>query len=327
MKDNNEKNIPNVNAPEEKISETQTAAEAKKAKRREREKPIIVSKGAGWSVREAYKTARTNIMFALAGEEGCKKIIITSPTPGEGKTTTVLNVAITFAQTGARVLVMDSDLRKPKVHKYLNIENEKGLTNVLGGFEKLEDCLQKTEFGIDCLTSGQIPPNPAELLASKKMQSTLNELGELYDYIFMDSPPINVVSEASLVAKYMTGVVLVVRYKYTLHNMIEKALNTLEFADAKVLGFIFNDVEPTRYSYSTGYKYNYRGSPSYGYSYGYGYGYGYEYRTRAEEARDKKEASKQEDAANAEEIKIIGIDDAEKKIEKKKLFKSLFGRK
>ena len=130
----------------------------------------IISENTPFDIIEAYKAARTNIMFSLNHEKGCKKVVISSATSGEGKSTTCINLAKTFAEIGVRVLVLDADLRAPRVHKYLNLANEKGLSNILAGFDKLDDCLVHTsQANLDYLTSGAIPPNPVELISSEAM--------------------------------------------------------------------------------------------------------------------------------------------------------------
>lgn len=221
----------------------------------------ILDSKTSFHVMEAYKAARTNIMFSLAGDNSCKKIVITGSMAGEGKTTTCINTAIAFSQIDARVLVIDADLRRPRVHEYLDLENSMGLSNVLGGFVDLDDVIiTNTDKGFHCITAGHIPPNPAELLASKKMEEILEELSKRYDYIFLDTPPVTVVTEAAVIAKFATGVILVARQKHTTHDSIASAISNLEFADIKILGFILNDAEVANYSYRKG-RYGY-------YSYG-----------------------------------------------------------
>lgn len=233
----------------------------------------ILNEDTAFEIIEAYKAARTNIMFSLNGESGCKKIIITSPTSGEGKTTTCINLAMTFAQTDAKVLVMDSDLRAPRVHRYMKLENDNGLSNVLAGFSNLNDCIHKDVLpNLDCLTSGAIPPNPVELLSSEKMLEVFSELESKYEYIFIDTPPLNIVTEALILSKHTTGVILVTRQKYSIYKMIERSINSLNFAGAKILGFILNDANDDKYVYG-GYKinssYRYGGKRSKYVRYGY----------------------------------------------------------
>lgn len=252
----------------------------------------LLSSKTPFSINESYKTARTNIMFALAGSEGCKKIIFTSAEPGEGKSTTILNLGITFAQVDAKVLIIDGDLRKPRVHRYLKLEKNEGLSELLAGMITVDKAIKhQDEYGVDCITAGQIPPNPIELLSSDNMKKLLESLSESYDYIFIDSPPVTVVTDATSMSKFVDGYVILVRHNYSIHELLEKTRQSLEFAEAKILGYVINDIKPmagigySRYGvYSTRYKYRYRYrygyKYGYNYSYGYGYGYGYQYADR-----------------------------------------------
>ncbi|MDF2568389.1 MAG: capsular exopolysaccharide family protein [Oscillospiraceae bacterium] len=204
-------------------------------------KRAVINEKTLFQVKEAYKATRTNIMFSLI-QPGCKTILFTSASPGEGKSTVCINTAITFAQTGAKVLVIDGDLRKPRVHRLLKENNMPGLTNLLGGFCELEYSIRESSIAnLHFISAGSIPPNPAELLGSDKMKQYIEQLQEKYDYIFIDSPPINVVSDALTVSSYVSGVVLVCRQNYTTHEMLQKATESLEFVKAKVLGLVLND--------------------------------------------------------------------------------------
>ena len=240
------KKIKNINIS----SDTSDALERKCSEKR------IINPQTSFEIIEAYKATRTNVMFSLNSEKGCKKVVITSPTSGEGKTTTCINLACTFAETGAKVLIIDSDLRAPRLHKYLNLLNDKGLSNILAGFNEVEDCIITTEReNLDCLTSGPIPPNPVELVSADGMKELMETLGEKYDYIFIDTPPLNIVTEALILSKYATGVIVVTRQKYTMYKMVERAINSLKFANAKIIGFVMNDVEDNKYVYG-GYRVN-----------------------------------------------------------------------
>ncbi len=216
----------------------------------------IIHESTTFAVRESYKTARTNLMFTMAGEEGCKKIIVTSPVAREGKSTTSLNLAITFAQTGARVLVIDADLRCPKLHSYLSLKNDVGMAQYLGGFKSnYRDIIRKiSKYNLDCITGGPIPPNPSELLISSSMEKLLNELSAEYDYIIVDSPPVNLVADSISIAKYMTGALLVVRQNYTTSESLRQAISALEFGQIKILGCVLNAVTDT---HKRSYKSNY----------------------------------------------------------------------
>lgn len=232
--------------------------------------PFIINKDTEFQAIEAYKVARTNIMFSLmdSNNDSCKIVIFTSAIPGEGKTTTAINMAITFAQTDAKVLLIDADLRRPRVHRYLKTMNIVGLSNVLGGFSDLPEAIQTSEqYGFDYITSGHIPPNPAELLLSDKMKTLLETLSKSYEYIFLDMPPVAAVTDTAAVARMATGVIIVVREKYTPHPVLKSALSALKMANAKILGFILTAAGLDEYFYK-GSKYG-----KYGYKRHYGYGY------------------------------------------------------
>lgn len=236
----------------------------------------IIGDNTPFVIRESYKTARTNIIFSVSGmlKEGCKTIVMTSANPGEGKTTTTLNLALTFAQTGARVLAIDCDLRKPRMHRYIGIKKNIGISSILSKQVTIDEAIHKNvRLGLDVIASGEIPPNPAELLASESMKALIEELSKRYDYIFFDTPPVTVVTDASALSTYVDGVIVVVRQNYTDHESLAMGVDLLNIAKAKILGFFINDVQSQRgggYRYRYGYKYSYR----YGYKYDYHYTYG-----------------------------------------------------
>lgn len=228
----------------------------------------ILKEETPFNIREAYKAARTNIMFAIPGE-GCKRVVISSSYPGEGKTTTTTNLAITFAQTGARVLIIDCDMRKPRIRTVLHLEKKEGLSNVLGGFCKLEDVICSTPHdNLDGIGAGQIPPNPAELLASKKMGDVLDALSEKYDYILLDTPPVNIVTDATVLTPVTQGVIMVTRQNVTNHGDLQDALSKLELANAKVLGLVLAGIkQPKGLGYGKYSKYSKYGKYDYTYEY------------------------------------------------------------
>ncbi len=249
----------------------------------------VLSDKTSFTIREAYKIARTNIIFALAGHKGGKKVIFTSSEPGEGKSTTSLNLAITFAQTGAKVMLMDGDLRKPRLHRYMGVDRKNGLSDLLVGLIDISTAIHHSdEYGLDFIPVGQIPPNPVELLSSAAMEGLINYLSERYDYIFIDTPPVTTVADAASMAKFVDGYIIVIRHNYTIHELLEKTRENLEFAEAKILGYIMNDVKPmlgigySKYggygSYKYRYRYSYRYKYGYNYHYGYSYGYGDEHK-------------------------------------------------
>lgn len=229
----------------------------------------ILNKHSKFYISEAYKTLRTNILFST-GDIGCKTFVVTSAIPGEGKTTTAINIAISFAQTGKKVVIIDSDLRKPKLHKYFDLENKIGLSNILSGVydDSNKEYIQKTKVeNMDLISSGHIPPNPIELLSSDNMQELLKRLEEAYDFIILDTPPVNIVSDALVLSKMVTGYIFVARSNYTEYQALEVAMSNFELANIKPLGVVLNDFNRKQTKYSRGGKYKYKTYYNY-YSYG-----------------------------------------------------------
>lgn len=202
-----------------------------------------LSEKSSFRTQESYKTIRTNLQFAMAGSDK-KSIVISSSFPAEGKSITCANTSITLAQTAKRVLLIDADLRKPTQHKIFRVDNSHGLSTILVGFDKLGEAMHKdVDKNLDLITAGPIPPNPSELLGSNRMDILLEKLNEFYDYIVIDTPPVNVVTDAVVLAAKTAGVALVSRQNITTFDEIKKALDAISFAKAKVLGVIVNDVD------------------------------------------------------------------------------------
>ncbi len=292
--------------PEAKSSET-TLDERRQRLKKSQE--AILNKKTPFVIQEAYRTARTNIIFSLADSgEKCKIVCITSANAGEGKTTTSLNLAITFAQTGSKVLLIDADLRKPRIHQYLGVVKTDGLTTILSKQKEFEDVVyHNLRPGLDCLTSGSIPPNPAELLGSTAMKNLIDKLQDEYDYVLIDSPPVTVVTDAISLSSYVSGIMLIVREGYTNYESIDQALSLLNIAKAKLLGFFVNDIDALSMnygSYRSGYGRKYKSRYNYdkGYGgYGYGYGYGYSYSDRSSKKKSSMLGKKQ--GLNNSEVK------------------------
>jgi len=213
-------------------------------------------------ITEAYKTARTNLMFSLSTSER-KIVVITSSNPSEGKSTTCANLGLTLAGMGAPTLIIDADLRKPTVHSLFGVPNKKGLSTILGGFDKIDDAIDyNVDENLDIITSGPIPPNPADLLASDLMDSLLKALSKHYDYILIDTPPINVVTDSQLMNNIISGIIFVVWEGVTTHTDINAALRSIEMASGKVLGFIkANCNAKGSKKYKGNYKYSYSRKP------------------------------------------------------------------
>ena len=240
------------------------------------ERKHVLSTKSDFFVREAYKTLRTNVSFSLTGEESCKVIMLTSAMQGEGKSTTALNLAISYAMADRKVLIVDCDLRRPKLARLLQMNSKVGLSNLIMNPKLKEDAILSSRIaGLDVMLSGDIPPNPSELLGSARMQRLIGELRASYDFIILDSPPVNMVTDAVVLAPEVDGVLFLVRANHTDRGAVVHAVEQLEYAKAKVLGFVLNDVnmEKTHYGYK---KYRYKRYSRYGrYGYGYGSGYGY----------------------------------------------------
>lgn len=201
------------------------------------------------SISEQYRTVRTNIQFSSVDEE-IKSIMVTSADPAEGKSTTVANLAVTFAQQGKKVLLVDADMRKPTVQYTFQVENIYGLTNVLTKIKTLEDAVIHTDVEhLDILTSGPIPPNPAELLGSKAMLEFLTKVEEQYDVILFDTPPILAVTDAQILANLCQGSVLVVASGKTENEKVVKSKELLAAAKGKLLGAVLNNKKMDKSNY------------------------------------------------------------------------------
>lgn len=222
-----------------------------------------VTKSGTFQIVEAYKIIRTGLLFALSTAQE-KSIVCTSAEPGAGKSTTCSNVAITMAQTGAKVILIDADMRKPTQHKIFRVNNAQGLSKLLSGLAAMKDTIQRDVVtNLDLITSGPIPPNPSELLGSENMLNLLNRLSEEYDYIFVDTPPVNVVSDAFMLAKKVAGVMLVARQKQTHYEELQKAVESIRALEANVLGVVITDVSEQNKPYGA-----YKSYKAYDYEYG-----------------------------------------------------------
>ena len=272
------------------IGEIQQFGDSKKRRKKDDEDEHIrlTDKDVPFYVVESYKSIRTNVTFALSTVER-KIFAVSSANPGEGKSTTSANIAIAMAQGGNKVLLIDGDMRKSVQHKIFSLKNKKGLSTAVSKMQKLDDCIQTNVMeNLDVMTSGPIPPNPSELLASENMTAILNELSEKYDCIIIDTPPVNVVTDAMELAKNISGIILVLRYARTTDEDVENVFKRVELANMNLLGFILNDVKNKRAGYYS--KYN---KGKYYYKKGYGYGYGY-YGAKPEESSDDEEQSEGE---------------------------------
>lgn len=214
---------------------------------------------------EAYKSLRTNLQF-VSVDKNVKRLLVTSSIPGEGKTTVAVNLAITLAEASAKVLLIDCDLRKPSVHKYLHINTKAlgGLTNIISRNATPDECTAYlSDLKISAITSGPIPPNPAEILTSGRMTKLIDQLSDQYDYIVIDTPPVSVVTDAAAMSKNSDGVIFVIRQGTTRIESAQQAKKNLENVGANVIGCVLNAFKADKSSRAYAY-YNYK---KYDYSY------------------------------------------------------------
>ncbi len=203
---------------------------------------------------EAYRTLRTNIKFSSYDEE-MRVITITSSRPGEGKSTVASNIAITFAQNGNKVLLIDADLRRPTIHKKFKLPNSQGIVNAIMDHDMLNSVIHKDIIpGLDIITSGVIPPNPSELLGSRKSQALIEKLKGFYDIIIFDSPPLLAVTDAQVLSSISDGTVLVTQYGVTKKDELIQAKELLEKVKGNILGVVLGQVPADDSKY---YQYSY----------------------------------------------------------------------
>ncbi len=217
------------------------------------------------SVAECCRTIRTNVSFLLPKKDKAR-LLVTSASPKEGKTTIVSNLAITMANSGKRVLVVDTDMRRPRAHKAFGMDNEYGLSNIIMGTMTQEEAIRRTQVeGLDILTCGPIPPNPAEQIGSERFSQIVDQLGMVYDRIIFDSPPVIAVTDSAILSDIVDGVVLVVKCGQTHRDVAIQAVQNLRDVNANILGTVINDLDLDNKEYGHYYYYYYH---RYGYYYG-----------------------------------------------------------
>ncbi len=211
------------------------------------------------TVAECCRTIRTNLLF-MSPDKPTKRMVVTSAGPQEGKTTTLINMGITLASGGQRVLLVDSDMRRPRLHKSFGVPNAMGLSSLIVGEGTLDEAIKSTAVpGLFVLPSGPVPPNPAELLHTERFQKLAAELGEKFDRVLFDSPPVGAVTDPLVLANQMEGTLLVTKMLRTNKDLAERAAKSLKDANARILGVVLNDVdlEKRQYGYYLGYYYSY----------------------------------------------------------------------
>lgn len=209
----------------------------------------VLNDNTSFDVREAFNELRTNLVFSMTSK-GTKRILVTSSFAAEGKSTTSLNMAISLAENNIKVLLVDCDLRRPNIGRLAGCSEKKGLSNILVNDCELSEALYKTKYkNLDVVLTGSTPPNPTELLSSDGMKAFLDTVSQDYDYIILDTPPVNLVTDAVILSRLVNGVVIVCRQYVTEKKMLMSAVEKLKFVDAKILGVVLNDVATTKTGY------------------------------------------------------------------------------
>jgi capsular exopolysaccharide synthesis family protein len=223
--------------------------------------PVLASSHAPHDFGEAFRSLRTSIISRYPGE-GAKTMVVTSAQPLEGKTTTAANIAMALAYGGARVLLIDADMRRPGLHRPLRLTNDRGLSQILTGQARVRDVIQRTvDPNLLAITAGRTPPNPSELLASERMKTLIANLQHgPFDWIVIDTPPVLAVTDAVILAPAVAGVTFVIGAEMTRRRLAERALETILSSHPKMVGVVLNKVDfaRNRYYYSRYYGHQYK---------------------------------------------------------------------
>ncbi|MBK7684440.1 MAG: CpsD/CapB family tyrosine-protein kinase [Bacteroidetes bacterium] len=266
----------------EEVSQYTDAAMLGIVPKYKREIPIsqlLVDKNPKSVISEAFRSIRTNLQF-ISNDEGAKIIALTSTISGEGKTFNAINLAGVIAFSGLKVVILDLDMRKPKIHLGFNVENNHGISTLLIGKDLPENCITKSSLhNLDFITAGPIPPNPAELIINPKMEVLLEYLKGIYDIIIIDLPPVGIVSDGIPIMQIADYPLYILRANYSRKMFIAQINKLITDNKVKNMSVILNGVEMSKLKYGYGYGY------SYGYGYGYGYSYGYGYYEEDEEPK------------------------------------------
>lgn len=228
----------------------------------------ILCQDSPFVVKEAYSSIRTNLLFTQQGE-ACPIYVVTSPTANNGKSINSINLAVSFAQMGKKTLLIDGDMRNPTIHRMFNIPVKNGLSEILAGLTA-NIVVSKTDIeNLSVLTAGKIPPNPAELLSSERMDKLLSFVKQHYDCVFIDTPPANLVTDPTSFATKTTGYIIIVKSGISDIQSTRKTVTTLSNVGANIVGFVLNDAieaDGLKY-YSYGKKRGYRYKYKYSYNY------------------------------------------------------------
>ena len=227
------------------------------------ERMHMIGSHMSFAASEAYKLLRTNLMFSFSGSEECRIIGMTSSFRGEGKSLTSINLAYTMAEARKNVLLIEGDMRLPTLAHRLGLPSSPGLSNLLVGINSLGECIksfvveveEEVSISVDVLVSGDVPPNPSELLGSERMLSLLTALRKHYDYIVLDLPPVTAVSDALVASKLVDGMLVVVRSNRAVRGALAETIRQLKLVDTRVLGFVFNGATESGSGYYKGKNY------------------------------------------------------------------------
>ena len=239
----------------------------------------IICENVSFDAKEAYKRLRTNVLFSFSDEKKCHIIGLTSSSPGEGKSVTASNLAYTLAQTDRKVLLIEGDMRRPSLHTLLDLNIQPGLSNYLSQINLQGNIFQKyipadSSQPFYFLSSGEIPPNPAELLDSGRMKTLLEKNSELFDYIIIDLPPVGAVTDALTVAGMVDGIIVVVHENVTPYTFLSETLTQLSYTECRILGVVMNGVDLSGSKYGSRYGGRYGRYNSYSRYYSSGYSSG-----------------------------------------------------
>lgn len=221
------------------------------------------------SISESFRALRSNLNYFLGGQDK-GVFLVTSSVSGEGKTFTSINLAAVFALSGKRTLIVGADMRKPRLYSDFGLHNDVGLSNYLASIAEFSAVVQRTKYdNLDLVSGGPVPPNPSELLLTRRMDDFLAEAKKQYDIIFIDSPPLALVTDAFLLAPKADHTLFIVRQDYSPKSLLRAIDDYYRAEKIKRISIVLNDITKSGPGYGYGY------TSGYGYSYGYGYGYGY----------------------------------------------------
>ena len=211
-------------------------------------KHLITTKSS-MRILEAYRMARTNLLYSGKSEDGGVVFGVTSASPSDGKSLTCANLAISFAMSGKRVLIIDCDMRKPTQKKAFGVQTDSGLSEYLAGVADQPNIVETQYEHLSLLTSGRCPPNPAELLYRPRFAELIASACASYDFIFVDLPPVEMISDATIVHQYIQSYILVIRMRKSDYHLVQGAIESIEKVDGKIAGIVMNDVEDKSESY------------------------------------------------------------------------------